>query len=181
MMNNKKGVGLVGLFVMMFVSLLFSIFLGITVYSFNLVTTTLAIDVEVGQVNLGETVDATLGQINTGIIGNADTIGIIFLFGMCLLLILNGYFTGDKYPKLFFIVDFFILALFFIPAIYISQVYETLINSTSLFEDTFINVIPKVSKFMLNLPVIMAIVGIITMIVSYAGIKQKKPQSVAGF
>ncbi len=181
-MMNKKGEGMVLAFMIIFISLLFAIFLGLTVYGFNLVNDALSYDIDVGQVNLQDVTEATFGQINTGLINNADTIGIIFLFGMCLLMMLNGYFTGGKYPKLFFIIDFFLLALFFIPSIYVSQVYELFINSTDIFSETFIDIIPKVSKFMLNLPVIIAVVGIITIIVSYAGIGRKtQPQSVAGF
>lgn len=181
-MKNKRGSSMVWAFVIIFVSLLFSIFLGITVYSFNLVNDAMSYDVDIGQVNLKEVTEATFGQINTGLINNADTIGIIFLFGMLILMILNGYFIGKKYPKMFFIIDFFLLALFFIPSIYVSQAYELFINSTEILSQTFIDIIPDVSKFMLNLPVIIAVAGIITMILSYARIGRKtQPQSVAGF
>jgi len=171
-MKYKKGSSIIWGFIIIFVALLFSIFLGVVVYTFNLVAETLGQDVEVGQVNLKDITDSTFGQISTGMIDNADTIGILFLFGMCLLMIFNGYYIGSKNPKLFFVVDVFILGLFFIPAIYVSQVYEIFINSTTLFEDTYINIIPKVSKFMLNLPTIIATVGVITMILSYAGIRR---------
>lgn len=180
-MMNKRGENMVWAFMIMFVALLFSIFLGVVVFSFNLINDALSYDIDIGQVNLKEVTEATFGQINTGLIANADTIGVIFLFGMCLLMMLNGYFTGSKYPKLFFIIDFFLLALFFIPSVYISQVYELFINSTDILSETFIDVLPKTSKFMLNLPIIIATAGIITMIVSYSGIKPKPTQSVAGF
>jgi len=171
-MKNKRGSSVIWAFVIIFVALLFSIFLGIVAYSFNLVTTVLGQDVDIGQVNLKDVTDTTFGQINTGMINNADTIGIVFLFGMIILMIMNGYFIGSKLPKLFFIVDIFLLALFFIPSIYISQVYDTFISSSTVFQSTYTDVIPKVSKFMLNLPVIIATAGIITMILSYAGIRK---------
>jgi len=171
-MINKKGSSVVWALVIIFVSLLMAIFLGIAVYSFNIVNDVLDQDVDIGQVNLGNVTRQTFGQINTGIINNADTIGVVFLLGMCLMMILNGYYIGSKNPKLFFVVDIFLLALFFIPSIYVSQIYETFISSSTVFSNTFINVIPKTSKFMLNLPVIIASVGIITMILSYAGIRR---------
>ncbi len=171
-MKNKKGSAVVWGFIVIFVSLLMAIFLGIAVFGFNEVNKVLSQDVNVGQVNLKNVTGTTFGQLNTGFSNNADTIGIILLFGMVLLMVLNGYFIGSKYPKLFFIVDIFLLALFFIPSIYVSQLYETFINSTTLFQDTFINTLSKTSKFMLNLPVIMATVGIITMIVTYTGLKK---------
>ena len=171
-MKYKKGSSIIWGFIIIFVALLFAVFLGLAVFSFNLLTETLGQDVEIGQVNLKDVTDATLGQINTGMLQNADTIGILFLLGMCMLMMFNGYFLGSKNPKLFFVIDVFILALFFIPAIYVSQIYDTFIHSTTLFENTYINVIPKVSKFMLNLPTIIATVGVITMILSYAGIRK---------
>lgn len=179
-MKNKKGSSVVWGFVIIFIALLASIFLGITVYSFNLATQTLGQDVEIGQVNLKEVVNNSLGQINTGMLDNADTIGIIFLFGMCLLMILNGYYLGSENPKLFFVVDMFLLALFFIPSIYVSQMYEIFINSSTVFQSTYIDVIPKVSKFMLNLPVIIGTVGVLTMILSYTAIRKDKKQGGDG-
>lgn len=169
---NKKGTALVWGLVVVFASLLLGVFLGITVYSFNLINDVLSQDVDIGQVNLKNVSDTTFGQINTGMINNADTIGIIILLGMCLLMIINGYYIGSKNPKLFFVIDIFLLALFFIPSVYVSQIYQTFITSSTVFQDTFINIIPKTSKFILNLPVIIASVGIITMILSYAGIRK---------
>ncbi len=176
-LKNKRGSAVVQGFVLMFFCLFVAIFLGVAVYSFNLVNEVLSQDVDIGQVNLKNVSDSTFGQINSGMIDNADTIGIIILFGMCLLMILNGYFVGSKNIKLFFIVDMFLLILFFIPSIYISQVYSTFINSTDVFSNTFINIIPYTSKFMLNLPIIVGTVGILTMILSYAGIKPKEEQT----
>ncbi len=171
-MRNKRGTSLIWGLIIIFASLLIAIFLGITVYSFNLVNDVLSQDADIGQVNLKNVSDTTFGQINTGIVNNADTIGVILLLGMCLMMIINGYYIGSKNPKLFFVIDIFLLALFFIPSIYVSQIYETFINSSTVFSDTFINIIPKTSKFMLNLPTIMASVGVITMILSYAGIRK---------
>ena len=150
-MMNKKGFSVIGGFFIIFISFLFAIFLGLTVFSFNLLTESLSVDVDIGQVNLKDVTEATFGQINTGIINNADTIGIIFLFGMVLLMMLNGYLTAKDSPKLFFIIDFFLLILFFIPSIYISQIYELFINSTSILSPTFIDIIPKTSKFILRI------------------------------
>lgn len=181
---NKKGSSVVLGFIIIFVSLLFAIFLGLAVFSFNLINDVLSQDVEVGQVNLKTISESTFGQINLGIINNADTIGIIMLLGMCFLMILHGYYFGSQNPAIFFVVDMFLLVLFFIPSIYVSQVYELFIHSTVLFEDTFINILPKTSKFMLNLPTIIGTVGVITMILSYTGIRRDDARletSIQGF
>ena len=181
-MRNKKGSSVIQAFVIIFLSLLGAIFLGLAVYGFNIVTSTLGQDVDIGQVNLQNVTNQTIGQLNQGFINNADTIGIIMLLGMCLLMIMNGYFLGRNFPKLFFIVDIFLLALFFIPSIYVSQVYETFINASTVFSSTYIDIIPKTSKFMLNLPSIIATVGILTMILTYAGIRkdEEKEENILG-
>lgn len=181
---NKKGQSVSEGFTLIFAALIIAIFLGLIVFGFDLVNDVLSQDVEIGQVNLKTITEGTFGKMNTGLINNADTIGITMLFGMCLLMILNGYYFGSRSLKLFFVVDIFLLIFFFIPSIYVSQVYEIFINSTELFEDAFINVIPKTSKFILNLPVIIATVGIITIIVSYTGIRkddEREELSVQGF
>ena len=172
-MENKKGSTLVWGLIIIFSALLIAIFLGMYVFGFNLVNDALSIDVDLGNgVNLKEVSDATFGQVNQGLVDNADSLGIMLMFGMCLVMILNGYITGKKYPKLFLVADFFILILFFIPAVYVSLAYQTFINSTSILSTTFMDVIPKTSKFVLGLPAIMGTVGILTMILTYAKIKR---------
>ena len=173
---NKKG-QVYQIFLFIFGALLIAIFLGLAVFGFNEVTQVLRIDVDIGQVNLKNVTDTTLGQLNTGILNNADTIGIILLLGLSVFMIVNAYFVGRDFPKLFIVVDIFLLILFFIPSVYISQVYELFINATPLFEDTFIDTIPKVSKFILNLPWIVGTVGALIMIVSYSGIRRDKRES----
>lgn len=168
---NKKGSVIIQLFIFVFAVFFIGLFLGLTLWGFNLVNDVLDQDVEVGQVNLGEINALTFGKINTGFIANADTIGIVVLLGMCLLMILNGYFFGSKYPKFFLAIDILILVFVFITSVYLSQVYEVFINSTTLF-DLFKDDIPKTSKFILNLPTIIATIGSLIMIVSYSGLRK---------
>lgn len=173
-MKDKKGSTIVWGFVLIFVSLFLAIGLGLSVYGFNLFYTHLAQDVDIGQVNLKNITDTTYGQLNTGLLNNADTIGIILLIGMCLLMIVNGYAMSDRYPKLFWLVDFFLLVVFFIPAYYISYTYGIFLDGINPITTVFIDVIPKTSKFVLNLPIITSTVGILTMIVTYASLRKDK-------
>jgi len=179
-MENKKGSSVVGFFIFIFASLIIAIFLGLAVFGFNIFTEVLGQDVDIGQTNLKDVTETTFGQMNTGIINNADTIGIIILFSMILTMVLNGYFTGSQNPKVFFIVDVFLLAFFFIPSVYVSRIYNEFISASTILQDTFINVIPKTSKFMLNLPIIIAVAGILTIIITYSslGKRQNKGDSV---
>ena len=172
-MKSKRGSSIGWGLVIMFVALVGVILLGVGIYGFNLTNSVLSQDIDLGNgVNLKDISEATFGKVNTGLIENGDTIGIVLLFGMCLFMIVNGYFFGEQYPKLFILIDLVLLVLFFIPASYISSTYETFIN-IEILSSTFIDILPKTSKFVLNLPLIMGTVGIITMILTYAGIKKK--------
>lgn len=174
-MINKRGTSIGWGLVVMFASLLIAIFLGVGVFLFDLTNSMLSQDIDLGNgVNLKTISDATFGQINTGLVQNADTIGIVLLFGMVLFMMVNGYFLGNSYPKIFIIVDLFLLIMFFIPAGYIAWVYEIFINSTDILTPTYINTLPKTSKFILNLPIIMGTAGIITMILTYSKLRKNK-------
>lgn len=177
---NKKGTAVLQLFIFVFAMFFIALFLGLTLWGFNLINDVFDQDVEVGQVNLGEVNALTFGKMNAGFIANADTIGIVILLGMCLLMVMNGYFFGYKYPKFFLAVDILILVFVFILSVYLSQVYEIFINSTDLF-NLFIDDIPKTSTFILNLPTIIATVGALVMIVSYSGIRKFEQRREVNF
>ena len=177
---NKKGSNIIQMFIFVFVAFFIAVFLGIALLSFNLIDDALDQDVEMGQVNLADINDLTFGKINLGFVANADTIGIIILLGMCLLMILNGYFFGSKYPKFFLALDILILVFVFMVSVYLSQVYELFIDSAALF-DLFKDDIPKTSKFILNLPAIIGTLGALIMIVSYSGLKKQEQNRRADF
>lgn len=177
---NKKGSNIIQMFVFVFAVFFIALFLGLTLFVFNTVDDALGQDIDIGQVNLKDINDLTLGKMNTGFVTNADTIGIVVLLGMCLLMIFNGYFFGSKYPKLFLALDILILIFVFILSVYISQVYELFINSTDLFV-VFKDDIPKTSKFVLNLPSIIATVGALIMIVSYSGLRREERNKEINF
>jgi len=170
-MKNKSGMVTMQLFLFIFIFLFVAIFLGLAVWGFNLVNDVLDVDVDIGQVNLRTVNNQTFGRIAESFTDSADTIGIVLLLGMCVLMILNGYFVGSRFPKLFLIVDIFILVFIFITAIYLAQTYEIIIN-VDVVSDIYQTDIDDVSKFMLNLPLIVSTVGVLIMIVSYAGIRK---------
>ncbi|HHB93387.1 MAG TPA: hypothetical protein ENK59_09285 [Thioploca sp.] len=171
-MKNKRGTTTVYLLLLVLASFFGAIFLGLAVFSFNTVNSVLSQNINIGQVNLKNATDTTFGAITHGFVGNADLIGIILLMGMCLLIIMMGYYFGSSSPKMFFIVDVFLIVIFFIPAVYVSQTYLLFINSTTLLQGTYTNILSKTSKFVLHLPSIMTTVGVLTMILSYVGIRK---------
>lgn len=178
---NKKAMGIIPIFLFIFAVFFFALFLGLSLFGFNQINDALDVDIDIGQVNLRTINNQTFGQINQGFVDNADLIGILVLLTMSVLMIFIGYFFGRDYPVLFFATDIIILIFAFIMSIYISQIYDLFIHSTDLFE-LFIDDIPKTSKFVLNLPLIVGTIGALIMIFSYAGIRKKEGEvNVAGF
>lgn len=168
---NKKAMSIIPMFLFVLGIFFLILFLGMALWGFNLINDVLDQDIAVGQVNLQDVNNQSFGQINQGFVNNVDLIGVILIFGLILMMILNAFFVGANYPKLFLIVDIFLLVFVFIIAVYMAQTYETFINSSPLF-DFFKDDMTKTSKFMLNLPGIVAIIGVIIMIVSYAGLNR---------
>lgn len=183
---NKKGMSTVQIFLFIFFAFFGIVFLGLAVWGFDLVKTNLGVDVMIGQVNLQNATNLTFGMISDGLKTNADTLGVILILGMCLLMIMNGYYFGSKYPKFFLVIDIFIIVFAFLLAVYISQAFDTLINSSSLFS-FYEEDLPNSARFILNLPLVVSIIGVLIMIVSYAGIKKDdqddytQEQYVAGY
>ncbi len=171
-LNKKRGQTTIYIFLFIFIIFFFSIFLGIALYSFNLVNDVFDQDLDIGQVNLKTINSQTFGKINTAFVNSADMIGIIAVLGMSLVMIMNAYLLGDRYPKLFFAVDILILVFVFITAVYLQQTYDIFINSSTDFLNIYSNDIPKTSAFMLNLPSIVGTLGALIMIFSYIGIRR---------
>ena len=163
---NKKGLSVLPMFIYVFFVFFTILFLGIGVMVFDLIYTNIALDVEVGQVNLKNITDQTLGKLNTGLLTSADTIGIILILGMALLMIMNGAFFGER-NTLWIPIDILVMVFVFILSVYLSQVYDILINSSTLLS-VFIDDIPKSSTFVLNLPTFVATIGALIMIFTYA-------------
>lgn len=174
---NKKGLTTIGIFVFIFMVFIWILYLGILVTIFNLTFTNLDLDVDIGQVNLGEAVQDTFGKLNTGFLGSADTIGYVIIFGMVITMFASAYLFRGEYPKLFIIVDIILLVFAYILAVYISNIYEILINSTAILNVYIVN-LPKASTFILKLPLFVSIIGVIIMILSYAGFPRDTEEEV---
>lgn len=182
-MENKKGqMGVIGLFDFVFAVFFIAIALGLAFWGFHLITDTLRIDVEIGQVNLEDITNSTLGQLDVAFVNSVDTIGIMLLLGMSLLMILNAYFFGQS-NKVFLFLDIFIIIIAFILAVYLSSSYDILINASPTL-NIFIDNLPNTSTFVLRLPIYVATLGAILLIVSYSGLRRRNEggdPNVSGF
>lgn len=174
---DKKGLTTISVFSFIFLVFIWILFLGILVTIFNLTTTNLDLDIEIGQVNLGEIVQDTFGKLNMGFLGSADTIGYVIIFGLIITMFANAYIFRGEYPKLFIIVDIILLVFAYILAVYVANVYEILINSTSILNVYIVN-LPKTSTFILKLPLFVSIIGIIIMVLSYAGFPRDTEEEI---
>lgn len=177
---KKKGMATLDIIPYLFIFLMVAIFLGIAVYSFQLINNTLNQDVQVGQVNLGNVTELTFGKISNAFVDNADNIGLALLIGMCLLMIMNAFLLSSSYPKVFIILDILILIFAFILAVYISQSYNTYIQGVKGTIDVYIDNMPKTSTFILNLPTFVGTLGAIIIIISYSGIGKENSETNVG-
>ncbi len=181
MMKNKKGIVLVEIFTFLAIAFVFVLILGSFLYIYGTINTALTgTDISAGQVNLTNESINTIGQINTGLLNSADLIGLLFLFGMVIAMIVNGFINRDRNPKVFFVIDFLIMLFAYILAVYISNAFETVLNALP-FQSLLIENMGGSVRFMLLLPKITLITGALTLILTYAGIPKTKEEEVAGF
>lgn len=178
---NKKAQTTVPLLNLILVSLVFVLILGAFMLFFGEINDAFQGDLSAGQVNLTEASDDTIGKINEAYIDTADLLGIFFLFGLVFAIMINGFLTRNSTPKLFFMIDFIIILFAYILAVYISNAYESILQALP-FVDLISTNLGNTSQFVLLLPVITAVVGFLTMILTYAGIPRTKTElEVAGF
>lgn len=178
---NRKGIALLDSFVVIAMSLVFMLMLGTMLYVFGVITDELVGGNFIGgQVNISNASLNTVGQINTAFLAQADLIGIFFLFGMIIAMIINGYFNRNSTHRLLFMIDFILLVFGYILAVYISNSWVTILAALP-FVDIITANLNTSSRFMLLLPEITLVAGALTMIATYAGIPRSQQAEVAGF
>ena len=173
-MMNKRGqiaiFVLVGLLII-FIGAIVLMVLGF--FSTNL-NSALDIDVDLGQVNL-KTINAqTIGQFNLMVTNHADFWGLAIIFGMILGLFGGAYFTRNSSPKIGIILDIFIIVIAFLISLYIRAVYSSVVTALSDAGQTFaIEYMTGTNFFILNLPIFIAIIGVIMMVIFHSSIPKK--------
>ena len=178
LLKDKRGLVTLGVIIFVFMIFLWVLFIGIYATIFSLIYNNLNIDLAVGQVNLGTITQSTFGQIATAFLSKADILGYALIFGMVLNMFASAYFFRGKYPKLFIIIDIMILVFAYIVAVYVSGAYEFVINSTTELS-VFIDNMARSSTFLLRLPLWVSIIGVIIMILSYAGFPRETGEEIA--
>ncbi len=180
-MKNKKAQATANLFLFIILAFAVIMLIGTFLYCYNIITDSLlTANVDVGQVNLTSATEDTIGKINTSMLNHANVIAIVFLFAMVLAMFLIAYVTRDENPAIFFVMDILIIIFAYILAVYISNSYETVLGMMP-FSSIFTTNLSYATSFLLLLPKITTITGIITMIISYSAIPKSKEEEVAGF
>lgn len=179
-MMNKKGFSTAGLFVIIGAVLIFIIGLGVIMFASNEINEGLSGVGMVGQVNMTEATAQTWGQFNDGIANAANLMGIMVIFGLFIGLLLSAYFNRGRTPILMFIIDIVLIFFAWIVAGYVSDSYAILLGVSDL-NQAFVQNMNLVAKMMLNLPILILIFGVLTMIVTYAAFPESKEEQVAGY
>lgn len=176
--KNKKG----QFTALMFLGIMLVLFLVIYFLVFG--TTILKIDeqfdqnISIGQVNLAEVNAVTFGVFADSLRNNADWWGLGTIFGMIFGLLLSAYFLRNKFPKISLIIDIFIIIAVFVFSLYMRSIYLTLMESLASAGEAFLELyMPNTSKFLLNLPIFVSIIGVLMMVINHSSIPARKEET----
>lgn len=165
---NKKGFATINLLVMVFFGLMLLIIMGIMVFTFSLVDDQMnTINFTIGNTSFNEAYTQTLGQgINSMKIQVPQTISLGVLFGMIIVLLLIGYFMINLDP-LWIILDIAVIIGAEIAAVAVSGAFRDFIDSSPEFLDIYSTTLQAPATFILNLPAIIPVVGVLIMGTTY--------------
>ena len=105
--------------------------------------------------------------------------GILSIFGMILGLFLSSYILRNTLPKWAIVLDIIIIVAVFIFALYLSSAYGSVMDGLASSGEFFLeDNLPKTSKFMLNLPIYVAIIGAIMMVLFHSSIPRKREEEL---
>jgi len=177
--RNKKGsvpILMIGLIVLGIIGFVFVLAYSMFIGAMNQVNTALRGNGNemVGQVNLTSSTDSTFGMFNTGLQNSANLIGIVVMFGMFIGLMISAYFRRSESKIIFIFLDIFLVVIAYIFSSYISNIYEESILTVSDLSTDIVSYMPGASQFLLKLPVIVFIVGVIILIISHSAIPSNR-------
>lgn len=181
-MKNKRGQITFMLIFFVIAALVTIGVLGISSWTFGMVDEQLrSFDFELGNVSWNETYNETLGLgLEAASTSSPQLISIGLLFGMIICMMFVGYHAGTK-NKLWILLDIGILIVVeILAAISVSSFYS-LMNINPELLDVYSNTLSAGSKFVINLPVIAPVVGVLLMIMTNIVNKIKLKEEVVRF
>lgn len=179
-MGNRRGqMQALMLIAFIFIAFFFVIFIGIGVYTINIVQNQLSsIDMTVGNMTYNQTYSQGLYPALNTLKNSMDTEGIVLLFGMIVCQMIVAYGLRNR-KTMWVIMDIIIIIVSFIIAVIISNTFNLVINSNSDLFQVYSQQIPTPSAFILNLYIYIPVVGILISIITY-GIFKKKEVNIYG-
>ena len=169
---KSKKASFIDLFVFMIFAFILVVVIGLLLYVFNEAEDQLQeslADMKIGNANVTQIIDDTVGSANISFTA-LYWLSILIIFGMILGIFIGSYLVTTK--PFFFVPYLFIWIIAIIVSVPLSNAYETLRENPDL-ASTYANFVG--SNFILgNLPMIVAIVGIIGAIIMFTRMGRKE-------
>jgi len=176
-MKSNKGQMTMFLFFLIFFVFLSAIMIFVGGFITIKINSVLDQDIDLGQVNLREINDDTFGIFTTMVMNNADWWGISIIFGLVGGIFLSAYFMRGKFTKIAIILDIFFIIIAYIVSLYISSSYQLLLDTLSSAGEPFLEqYASKTSMFILNLPMFVTIIGVVSFIIFHSSIPRKSEE-----
>ncbi len=163
---NKKG-AITDMVIFLAISIVVVIFLGLFLYAFNQVSDVMTtLPGMVGNTTLSSIGEDTFGQVNNAF-STLRIISFVIIFGMILTIFLTNFLI--RVHPMFFIVYFLVTILTVIASVPISNFYEESLLTDPVFGPTLLTFTGS-NFIILNLPIIIAVVGLMGIIFLTLGI-----------
>lgn len=181
-MKNKRGQLTLMLIFFVFASLIVMVWLGLSSWTFGIVDEQFrSIDFELGDISWDETYNQTLGRGLSAASTTAPQLASIgLLFGMIIAMMFVGYYSGTR-NKLWILLDIGIIIVAMVLANFAVDSFLGLMNITPELLDVYSITLSAGSKFIINLPVIVPIVGVLIMIMTNIVNKIRKKEEPVRF
>lgn len=166
-MRNKRGQLTLMIIFLVIAALGAMIVLGLSSWVFTIMDDQLrSIDFEIGNISWNETYNQSLGRgLEAASTTSPQIISIGLLFGMIIAMMFVGYYSRSR-SKLWILLDVGVIIVAEILANLAVTSFLALMNITPELLDVYSNTLSGGSKFIINLPVIIPIVGVLIMIMT---------------
>lgn len=176
-MEYKKGfTTTMMIFFFIFAAFFIAIILGVFSYGTAKVQTAFQSinNLSIGNVSFTDTYYTTLDVGLTSIIKQYSFMSLALLIGMIGVMLIMSYKVEQK-NRLLIPLDIVIIVVGFIVSVYLTNAFNNYINANADLFAIYSNSHSLSSTFILNLPIIEPIVGILIMIITYGTVKKKEP------
>lgn len=175
MIKNKKGVTTLALIGILILAFFIMVFLGGLSFGMGLVDDSMSgLEGDIGNTSLEETYAEIL---QPGVLAMKTTFPQIIstgvLLGMIIAMLIVGY-KRKKQSQIWIMLDVLILIVAEVLAVLIKTLFTDFMNITPEFLAVYRDILPGGAKFILNLPAITPIIGIVIIIATYIITKDKE-------